>query len=219
MRGLEPRTVRSAILAGADLLEVRLDSFRRRDIPYLKKSFKRLASQALGRRTPVILTIRSKREGGVLTLDDRERSEIFNELLPFADIIDVELSSSARLKNVIDSAHGSGKSVIISYHNFSSTPDTRALRGIIKKALAAGADVVKIASRAKSRKDVSTLAGLLLGSPERLIVIAMGRYGVVSRVFFPALGSLVTYGSVTGRSAPGQISVSALKEAFRRFSI
>jgi len=212
-------TVRRALEAGADLLEIRVDSFKERDISCLERSFKRLRSFTSRRKIPIILTVRSKREGGVLSLSGRERAEIFNNLIPFADIIDLELSSSGELKNVLKSAHRRGKTVIISYHNFGSTPGINVLKGIVKKGQDAGADIVKIATKARGREDVRTLAGLLLSSPGRLIVIAMGRYGAASRVFFPMLGSIVTYGSITGASAPGQIPVSALKEAFLDYRI
>ena len=43
----------------------------------------------------------------------------------------------------------------------------------------------------------------------------MGSFGAPSRVVFPVLGSLITYGSVNGKSAPGQMPVKAIKAQLR----
>jgi 3-dehydroquinate dehydratase-1 len=49
-------------------------------------------------------------------------------------------------------------------------------------------------------------------------VIAMGPIGAASRVFFPLLGSPVTYGHVGRCGAPGQLSIEELDTALRLYS-
>ena len=53
---------------------------------------------------------------------------------------------------------------------------------------------------------------------QQRIVIAMGAHGVASRVFFPLLGSLITYGYLHQAVAPGQLSLADLTAELRRYS-
>jgi 3-dehydroquinate dehydratase-1 len=45
----------------------------------------------------------------------------------------------------------------------------------------------------------------------------MGEAGTLSRVFFPAAGSLLTYGHVGRPTAPGQLGRAELSALVRRF--
>lgn len=210
--------IKRAVSNGADFLELRVDTFRDLNsvslIEYIKKlkSFKELSD------IPIILTVRSSKEGGAANLSDEARLLVFDALMPFIDIVDIELSSGRILKNVINSARRQGKKTIISYHNFGSTPPAKALEGIIEKSKSSGADIVKIATTAKDRGDLKRLAKILLNF-NNLIVIAMGGAGAPSRVFFPMLGSLLTYGSITGHTAPGQPTIAQLKKQFRFYGL
>ncbi|HEY5595278.1 MAG TPA: type I 3-dehydroquinate dehydratase, partial [Nitrospiria bacterium] len=50
-----------------------------------------------------------------------------------------------------------------------------------------------------------------------IIVIAMGVEGALSRVFFPALGSLLTYAYLGQPTAPGQLGYKELFELLKKF--
>ncbi len=208
-------SIKRAARSGADLIEVRVDTFRDRGLNTLTEGLKRLRSKT---KLPVILTVRSRKEGGKYAIGDRDRLELFKNLMPFADIADIELSSGGIIKNVVDSARGHGKKVIISYHNFKTTPGDRVLLDIVRKARAKGGDIVKLAAFARGSQDLRRLACVLTDSND-LIVIAMGKAGSASRVLFPAIGSLITYGSLTDKTAPGQMSVKELKTEFRRYGL
>lgn len=203
-------TIRKAVKGGADILEFRADTFKSLEIPHLSGEIKKVRD--LGK-LPVLLTVRSKKEGGARSIPERERERIFEALIPFADMIDIELSSSGSLKNVLNFARRQGKKVILSYHNFKSTPSPEKLRAIVKKGRAAGADLVKIAACAKGPEDIKKLTGLLMEFKD-LIVIGMGPYGAFSRVFFPFVGSAVTYGSISAKTAPGQLTLDEIKKEF-----
>lgn len=206
---IKSSVIRRSLEIGADCLELRVDTLRDRRIEPLTGAVKKLSTAGL----PLIVTVRSRKEGGKFQVPDRERINVFNALMPFADMVDIELSSSESLRNVIKSARRLDKKVIISYHNFKTTPGLGKLRDIIKKGRRAGGDAVKIAAFAKEKNDLLRLARVLIDSRD-LIVIAMGSYGKPSRVFFPMLGSLLTYGSITGETAPGQLPLSAIKKEF-----
>ena len=71
---------------------------------------------------------------------------------------------------------------------------------------------------ALSSQDVRTLALLTLRATDtKLITIAMGSLGITSRVFFPAIGSRMTYAFIGGESAPGQLAFSETFYLLRRF--
>ena len=62
----------------------------------------------------------------------------------------------------------------------------------------------------------SALAGMHPELAARLT--GMGEHGVVSRVFFPLFGSLLTYGFVAQSGAPGQLPLEELYAELRRYS-
>jgi len=194
----------------ADLIEIRLDTFKKRDPEKLKEDFRKKLKPL---KVPLLLTIRNKKEGGKFKVTDRERLGLFNLLIPFVDFVDIELSSGKIIAAVIKTARRHKKTVLVSYHNFRNTPDMARLLEIIKNARKSGADIVKIATLAKNKGQIKRLLKVLV-SNENMIVIAMGKYGKLSRVVFPYLGSLITYGAVAKTTAPGQIRLGELKRIF-----
>ena len=63
---------------------------------------------------------------------------------------------------------------------------------------------------AKDMNDMLRLAELTL-KHKNLIIISMGELAKISRVFFPIMGSFITYGTVSESSAPGQMPLKILK--------
>ncbi len=197
--------------AGADILEVRVDTFKDLDPETLKADFLKLKKAS---NLPIILTIRSKKEGSAEEIDDKERFTLFMALIPLSDAVDIELSSKRILRKVAALAASFRKKLIISYHNFKSSPTDAGLKKILDGAEEAGADIIKIAATVKKKGDFKRLAALLMGE-KKLIVIAMGDGSRASRVFFPFLGSLVTYASITGATAPGQLNIGDMKRVYK----
>ena len=206
--------VREAKSQGIDLLETRIDQFRNvNNKNYVIKAIEQLKGNGL----PIIATIRSKKEGGNY-IPDTKRLELFNAVIPLVDSIDIELSSKQILNKVVKRAHECEKTVIGSYHNFAGTPTNRILEEIIKEIKAHGMDIIKIASLAKNEEDVIRLMKITLNHRDKnIITISMGSIGLISRVFFPFLGSLITYGCIDIASAPGQLPINILLEELRKF--
>ncbi|VAV82470.1 3-dehydroquinate dehydratase I [hydrothermal vent metagenome] len=202
---IKSRLIKKAKAQGASLIEIRLDTFDKRDVLQLRQEIE--AVRALDLR--VLLTIRSKKEGGKLTITPKERLTLFTELITAVDMVDIELSSGPFAKEIAALAHKKKKKTIVSFHNFKATPSEARLEKIIKEARTIGADIVKIAAFATKKEDVRRLARTLLAHND-LIVIAMGAVGQSSRVTFPLLGSLVTYGSISESTAPGQMPIKEL---------
>ena len=210
--GEDKKAIAAAKRDGADLLELRIDCFKRQDTDYIRKIIKDVRTEKL----PVIATIRSEAESGRRNLKNAERLRIFKAIMPLVDAVDIELSSKRILKDVIKEAHRFKKRAIVSYHDFRNTPAEGQLNAIIKNSRNAGGDIVKIATFAKDKRDIIRLA-TLTASHGNIIIIAMGRLGIVSRLFFPMLGSLLTYCSVTKSSAPGQIRLKTTAKLLKEF--
>ncbi|MBI3307659.1 MAG: type I 3-dehydroquinate dehydratase [Candidatus Omnitrophica bacterium] len=195
------RILRQAKRAGLDIAELRIDHYSSFESRHVLKEISKF------RQFPTIATIRSKREGGKWNLSEAARLELFRGVSGKVDALDIELSSKQILSKVIKLARKAKITVIVSYHNFDKTPGLKTLSRIAKKAKTAGADIVKIAALAKRQKDVQTLAKFTVeNAPLNLITIAMGPHGRLSRVFFPALGSLITYAHLGKKTASGQLS-------------
>ena len=110
---------------------------------------------------------------------------------------------------------GSGKTVIVSEHNFEITPLNDELSQIIAIAKNLGADIIKIAAMANSREDVTRLLDFTKSRSENLVTISMGDLGKQSRIDAFKYGSLFTYGFINEEVAPGQISLDEMVEKFK----
>jgi len=159
---------------------------------------------------PVLLTVRSAREGGKWFAPEKARRALIEESLGFVSAVDIELDSRI-LEPVVDASHKTRRTVIASSHDFAGTPSPARLRKIIARARDKGADVVKIATMIRRKTDVAVLESVLSeksGGP--LCLIGMGTKGVASRVSLACAGSCLTYGYLSRSAAPGQISCRQL---------
>jgi 3-dehydroquinate dehydratase-1 len=162
--------------------------------------------------------VRAADEGGEADLSDDERLAILTAIAPSVDAIDVELNAAIR-DRAVALARRHDKRVILSSHDFATTPSDAALLRTIQNGKGAGADIVKLATTATSRDDVDRLLGLLRAHrDQQLIVIAMGAEGVVSRVLFPLFGSLLSWGFLSRQGAPGQLPLDELVDALCRYA-
>ncbi|MFD9337670.1 type I 3-dehydroquinate dehydratase [Streptomyces sp. NPDC060028] len=207
------RLAHEAKAAGVDVAELRIDRYSRTDTDHVLQQVRTFKS------LPILATLRSTHEGGEWSGTEEERLDLFRAVAPEVQAVDIELSSRGILADVISAAHENDTLAIVSYHNFAFTPGTEELETVIAEAKNAGADVVKVSTMVTSDSDVKRLASLLLkaGADTRLIVIAMGPIGAVSRVFFPALGSPITYSFIGSSSAPGQLDFSETFRLLRTF--
>jgi 3-dehydroquinate dehydratase I len=188
-----------------DLLELRVDHFADDPAPLLRAA-PRLAA-------PLIVTVRHPAEGGQNALATARRRELYAQFLPFAACIDVELRSAKRLAATIAAARAAGVLVILSAHDFRATPSVSALREFEVCAYSAGADLCKIATRADTPAALDRLLTLFAKPPPLpLAVMAMGRFGKISRLLFAQAGSVLNYGYLAAGNAPGQWPAARLRE-------
>ncbi len=196
------KQISEAERSGADLIEIRLDLFKSINPAEIKSSL------------PIIATNRSKKEGGAYRGTEKERTDLLLSLLDRVNAVDIELNCKHR-DNIISEAKKKGITAIISYHNFQKTPPISKLRKILKEELSTG-DLAKVAVMASSLEDVIQMLKLSLElKGEPVCIIAMGSPGRQFRAIAPVYGSILAYGSIGKKTAPGQLTVKELCEIRR----
>ncbi|MEL4305946.1 type I 3-dehydroquinate dehydratase [Methanococcoides sp. LMO-2] len=201
---------KAAASTGADILEIRLDLLGIDTPETAANLLKKLRSDT---KLPCIATNRLQAEGGNWDGSEEDRISLLEEILPFTDAIDVELSADPELrKRLIKRAKEAGTTVIISSHDFERTPDKAVIREILERSRQAGADIAKLAVMPNSMQDVLELLEVTL-SESNVCTIAMGQLGKHTRIVGPCYGSKLTYASVSNAVAPGQLKVHELKKA------
>jgi 3-dehydroquinate dehydratase-1 len=193
-------TIRDARQRGLDIAEIRIDRFGRRDREHVLERVRLFAGM------PTIATIRRGEEGGDWRGSEADRLALLEAVIPEVSAIDIELGSRTIVDEAVRAARALGKLSILSFHDFKETPEPGVLDEVVERAKSRGADIVKVATLASSRRDLGVLAGLTIRHAEKnVIVLGMGSEGVVTRLLFPALGSLITFASLETETAPGQL--------------
>lgn len=162
---------------------------------------------------PVIITLRSKDQGGTYPHDEEQRLETLLDLARCQpDYIDLEYNvPSAWVKKI--QACSPKTRIIISYHDFTKTPeDLGAILGKMKKTMAGA--IYKIATMANSTLDALRMMVFCKESSDELIGICMGEAGATTRILAPVLHTGFSYCPVTTASAPGQIDPQFLCDVY-----
>jgi len=170
---------------------------------------------------PVIFTCRSANEGGErVPISAAGVVKLLGDVCAgrCVDIIDYELSNPAgELAQLRQASRAKDVAMIMSYHNFQSTPDAAVLTAKFADAERLGADIAKVAVMPRSPEDVLTLLGVVWRASEAggipLIGMSMGGLGAVSRIVGGVFGSAVTFAVGKSSSAPGQIAIEDLRTA------
>ncbi|HUF03961.1 MAG TPA: shikimate dehydrogenase [Aridibacter sp.] len=116
------------------------------------------------------------------------------------------------------------KQIIRSFHSFEGVPEEVELATIRTKLLSAGSDpsrnIAKIACTPSDIAESLPVWRMLEGSGDT-IPIAMGEFGIWTRVLGPAFGSAIGYSSPAEgpESAPGQVPSDDLTKVYRADSI
>lgn len=169
---------------------------------------------------PILVTFRTKNEGGVLELAEDEYLDLVATVVTnrLGDAVDIELfHDEERVKDLVKQAHNYNVVVIMSNHDFEKVPAKDVIEFRLKKMADLGADVPKLACMPHSADDVLTLlsatndARKALSTP--IITMAMADLGKVSRIAGQVFGSCLSFGAVGKTSAPGQLSIKDLRNA------
>ena len=194
-----------------DVVELRLDRINAKKDEWLAPC--RVIEEKL---CPVIVSVCLAAEGGGWKDTDAEREALFAAALEEASAVDIEFRSPLR-DRTLAAAEARRKPVILSYHDFEGTPPLTTLETLVNDMLSSRGVIAKVATMVRSESDIRILAGLLLRTqPGRVCVMGMGPLGEGTRVVFPCLGSVLTYGYLDDPGAPGQWDCASLVELLRR---
>ena len=201
-----------------DLIEFRVDFL---DIALDRVRVAQLTSEVaeIAATKPILVTFRTKAEGGAAELDAAGYAEFYATILTEgrADLIDVELMrDEAIVRRLVDAAHRAGVGVVMSNHDFAATAPTEELVARMRRMQELDADILKIATMPLDAGDVLKLlsATWLMHSQyadRPLITMAMAGKGVISRLSGELFGSAATFGMVGQASAPGQLALPDLR--------
>lgn len=202
------RAARKLPPGAVDFIELRIDAF---SAP-LKVEPAELTSKF-----PLILTVRDAREGGVTRLSIGKRREIFQRLLPVANLIDLELQALPAFPDLLLLARERGIGVIGSFHAFRRMPSGAELQKLAARAT--GCDVLKIAVRTSHLRDLGVLLQFLTGRRRLpLAAMGMGRFGKISRLLCATAGSILNYGYLDRAQVEGQWPAPLLKKRIAELS-
>ena len=215
------KAAEAARTAGADALEARLDAFAG-DLSELTRLLNQTSDLTW------IVTCRPPSEGGRFTGRVEERVKLLATLARETDAyLDFELAdwiSSSDVRQQLTQAlqarppraHQPQARLILSLHDFEGVPAE--LEDQIRDAHAQPeVAVVKVAFQADDVTGSLHALDLMRIAAEPVVAIAMGTAGVPSRVMARKCGAWATYACLEEQpaTAPGQVSVRALKELYR----
>ncbi len=199
---------------GADLIEVRLDYLH--DAPDLPQ-IRRLTA------LPLIATNRSPQEGGLYAgPDDARLQPLFAAAAAGFEYVDLEVATPAVEAVVAKLKAASPVKVILSHHDFQRTPGLKGLHRVFQLEQAAGADVCKIVSTARTAGDNLTCLRFTrqVSQQHAVICFCMGKAGIPSRLFSPLLGGFMTYAAVARgmEAASGQLTLEDTRHLYELFT-
>jgi len=171
---------------------------------------------------PLLFTFLTAREGGMQTILPEQYIALCEGAAASgqADLIDVEMFFSEAAKSVLMRVHACGVPVVGSWHNFAETPGQDEINSRLRTIEKMGADVLKVAVMPNNLADVDHLMNAARTMHKKtsrpLCAISMGDTGAISRIGCRYFGGCMTFGTLSGASAPGQINVNVLHLALQR---
>ncbi|UWZ81996.1 shikimate dehydrogenase [Occallatibacter riparius] len=203
-------------LKDARFLEFRLDS-----LASPTSALPRLKRFLAEHNVTAIATCRRKPNSGSFTGSlDEELSILLKAARAGCQIVDLEIESAeeaapAQLENFRGALRKAGAQLIVSFHDFSRT---RAVERAADRIASFAPDFVKVVATAQTLSD--NLAVLRLvedrSASSRILGIAMGEEGLVSRVLGPRAGGAFTFASLGDgtETAPGQVTAKTMRALY-----
>ena len=129
-----------------------------------------------------------------------------------AELVDLEIESAEQIRSAAAALRESAL-LVISYHNFESTPS---LDRVMQRLRKVQADVYKIATTARKQTDnLRVIDFLRRGEHPSLVALAMSEVGIATRVL--SAGSVFTFAAPDGTAgtASGQIPARIMHSLYR----
>ncbi|MFZ1087042.1 MAG: shikimate dehydrogenase [Terracidiphilus sp.] len=208
----------TAALADSKFLELRLDSLPK-PLAALPKVGEFLAAR---RDVTAIATCRRKECGGNFAGSLKAELEVLMEAAEAGcQIVDLEVESAEeatprQFEQLRKWLREAGTALLVSFHDFTRTKN---LEQAARRIEAFHPDFIKVVSTAKSLADNLAVLKLIAdySLSTRIVGIAMGEEGFISRVLGPRAGAAFTFASASdgAETAPGQVTARTLRELYR----
>jgi 3-dehydroquinate dehydratase type I len=203
-----------------DMIEWRLDTFS------ISRSFDRLqeltALLGASPRHPVLATNRPERMGGRFAGNESSRLRLLERAVAAgAEWVDLESDLDQAVYDTF--RRGNGR-IVLSHHDFTGTPDQRALADLLERMTKVQPDVVKVATLARRPEDNLRILELIETGRKRhglaVIAFCMGPLGRWSRPVSLVLGSPWAYVPLPGHpaAAPGQLAPAQMRTLLEEMS-
>jgi 3-dehydroquinate dehydratase-1 len=200
-----------------DLLEWRVDFFQKIDDAAAVVAMAGEIRQAAGG-VPVLFTRRSTKEGGEpIPLSEAQVVALIEAVCArrLVELVDFEMNNDQHhVAQVRAASKACGIGLVLSFHNFQSTPPQAVLCQRFAQAQQLGADVAKLAVMPQRLEDVLSVLTATLESSQKLeipvVSMSMGGYGAITRLFGGFFGSAMSFAVGATASAPGQVPIEDL---------
>jgi len=204
--------------ADTKFLEFRLDS-----LPRPSAVLAELASfMAAHRDLAAIATCRRKDHGGNFSGSlNAELDLLLKAAQAGCQIVDLEVESAEEARRpqwekFREALRSAGAALLVSFHDFTRT---RGLEQAADRIAAFEPEYIKVVSTAHTLADNLAVLRLIedRSRSARVVGIAMGEEGLVSRVLSPREGAAFTFASMDDglETAPGQLSAKTLRDLYR----
>ncbi len=210
---------KSVVQMGPDIIEWRVDYFDQAGDPAATADTLKEISQYLTD-IPLIFTLRHVCEGGAKEYPQDVRLATIKAAVETgcADIVDIEACNEKEFIDEVKAVTAAnGSKLILSYHDFQTTPSEDFIFNKLVEEQALGADLPKLACMPQNFGDVLTLMKATYrartgGVDQPMITMSMGEVGKISRVIGDYYGSDMSFVVGQAASAPGQIPVAVVKQ-------
>ncbi len=211
--------ITSAVSAGAEMLELRTDYLQNLE-PAFVPDLLALVQKAKPS-PPVIVTCRSKQQGGAVAYSDDLRVEVLVAAVKAGvHFIDCEYDTFSHIKYQekirLALSNSTRTRLILSAHSFDGPfPDLAAIYRHITTTYPAS--IPKLVYTANHINDCFAALDLLSRTSDDRIVFCMGEAGLITRIIAKKLNSFLTFASLDDdtATAPGQLSIADLKNIYR----
>ena len=195
-----------------DLIELRLDyleTFNETKINCLLNEFA----------IPVIITLRSKQEGGKFQDSEDNRISWIKKLIHLQpDYVDIESCiNDEQLYSLISLAERNHVKTILSSNFTEGMPPNQDLINCIDRGKEFGVDLVKIVGFARQIEHNNTILAINENGRDlgvKTIAFCMGTLGLPSRILCCYYGAPFIYAALDEQVAPGQLSASVMNKFY-----
>lgn len=199
-----------AVDAGADIIEWRVDGLVDPAIETLGLKLRDLHN------VPVIVTLRTKREGGRFPLrdDGKEYRKLLRQAAHWADAVDIEATVPGA-EEAISELRDLGAAVIASRHIFEDSPTDESVQQVLRDIAELHPDIIKVAWMVNSAEEAEVIERAQEWALAELavptLILGMGEEGRRTRLGDRARAGAFTFAHVGFPTAAGQPHIAEVR--------